>query len=60
MPLKNWLTRVGLALLQKSDSASFSTTQTEQLRKFIATHPDMARAVGYSEPSYSGKNVNEY
>lgn len=54
----NLMARAGLALLRKS--FSFTANQSEEIRKFFATHPNIARAVGYAEPSYSGKQVSEY
>jgi len=55
----NLLVRAGLALLRKS-FAFTPTNVPEDMRKFFAIHPQIARSLGFSEPSYSGKNVNEY
>ncbi len=56
----NLLARAGLALLRKSQNFAFTAQQSESIRKFFAIHPQIARSLGYAEPSYSGKNVNEY
>lgn len=55
----NLLARTGLALLRKSYGFS-PTSIPEEMRKFFAIHPQIARSLGFSEPSYSGKTVNEY
>lgn len=54
----NLLARAGLYLLGKS--FGFTAQQGEEIRKFFAIHPQIARAVGYAEPSYSGKSITEY
>lgn len=54
----NLVTRAALWLLHKS--ISFTARDDETLRKYFATHPMIAGALGYSEPSYSGKSVNEF
>ncbi len=56
----NLLMRTGLALLRKSAGFGFTAVQSEEIRKFFAIHPQIARSLGYSEPSYSGKSINEY
>lgn len=53
------LTKTGLALLRKSASLGFTAQQGEEIRKFFAIHPTIARSVGYAEPSWSGKSINE-
>lgn len=56
----NLLLGTGLALLRKSASLGFTASQNETTRKFFAIHPTIARSLGYSTPSSSGKSVNEY
>lgn len=51
------LARAGLYLMRKS--FAFSGTDGEAIRKYFATHPIIARSLGYAEPSYTGKSVNE-
>ncbi len=58
--LANVLARTGAFLLRKSADLGFTAQNAEALRKYFAIHPNIARALGYSEPSYSGKTVNEY
>jgi HK97 family phage portal protein len=58
--IRELLARAGLALLRKSAVLGFTATQSEEIRKFFAIHPHIARSLGYSEPSYSGKSINEY
>jgi len=53
------LGRAGLALLKKSASLGFTATQSEELRKFFAIYPQIARSIGYAEPSWTGRTVTE-
>lgn len=54
--IRELLTKFGLALLKKS---TFTATQSEEIRKFFATHPQIARSLGYSEPSWTGRQISE-
>jgi HK97 family phage portal protein len=56
----NLLTKAGLALLRKSAGFGFTAQSAEEIRKFFSIHPQIARAVGYAEPSWSGKSINEH
>jgi HK97 family phage portal protein len=54
------IARFGLALLKKSANIGFTPTQSEELRKFFAIHPQIARSIGYAEPSWTGKTITEH
>ena len=54
------LLRAGLGLAKKAVSFDLSDPSYEQLRKFYSVYPNIARGVGWSEPSWTGKTVTEY
>lgn len=57
----NLLARAGGWMLRKSVVFSFSAgAAAEQIRKFYAVYPEIARAVGWGEPSWSGKTLDEW
>ncbi len=53
------LARTGLALLKKSAGFGFTAMQGEEIRKYFATHPQIARSLGWGEPSWAGKSISE-
>jgi HK97 family phage portal protein len=55
----NFLMKTGLALLRKSASLGFTAQSAEEIRKFFAIHPQIARSLGYSEPAWTGKSISE-
>lgn len=53
------MAKAGLALLRKSANLGFTAQSSEELRKFFAIHPQIARSLGYSGPTWAGNSIDE-
>jgi len=57
----NFLFHTGLALMRKASMFGFNAQNaSEQMRKYAAIYPELARSVGLREASWTGNSVDEY